>query len=138
MLREIEEETKTNIGILDNLAKSVPKLLDRQEVPIYIPHRMKLEVYQYIVQSGEIRLVNDISKQRLIRYVADLCSRFNDFVANTELLLATLLDKPNGLKLAHQRLNGLMEQAADDKKILSIWLKEIQGETPTKENRKKS
>jgi hypothetical protein len=135
MLREFEEETVTNIGILDSLVKAIPKSFDRQEIPVYIPHRMRLEVYRNIVQSGEIRLVNDISKQRLILYVADLCSRFNDFVDNTELLLAALLGKPNAVEIARRRLNGLTEQAVEDKEVLSQWLKELQRESPAKENK---
>ena len=138
MLREIEEEITINMLTLDNLVKGISESLARQEIPIHIPYRMRLEVFQYIVQSGEIRLITDIHKQTLIRYVAYVCSIFNDFIDNTEVILATLIGKPNALKLAHQRLDGLMEQAADDKKILSIWLKEIQGEALTKENRKKS
>ena len=135
MLREIEEEIVTNMGILDNLVKGVSESFDRQEVSVYIPHRMRLEVYQYIVQSGEIRLINDIGKQRLIRYMASLCSTFNDFIDNTELLLATLLGKPNAVEVARHRLKGLMEQAEQDKGILSKWLKELQGEALTKENK---
>ena len=138
MLREIEEAIVINMGILDNLVKGISESFVRQEVPVHIPHRMRLEVFQYIVQSGEIRLINDIHKQMLIRYVAYVCSIFNNFVDNTEVVLATLIGKPNAVKIAQQRLTGLMEQAAQDKEVLSIWLKKLQGEALTKENRKKS
>ena len=138
MLREIEEEIVLNMGILDNLVKGISESFSRQDVLVHIPHRMRLEVFQYIVQSGEIRLITDIHKQRLIRYVAYVCSIFNDFIDNTEVVLATLIGKPNAVKLAHQRLTGLMEQAVQDKEVLSIWLKELQGEALTKKNRKKS
>lgn len=138
MLREIEEEIVINMDSLDNLVKGISELVAKGDVPVYIPHRMKLEVFQYIVQSGEIRLISDIHKQRLIRYVAYVCNMFNGFIDNTEVVLVTLLGKPNAVKLAHQRLNGLMEQAVEDKRVLSIWLKELQGEALTKENRKKS
>ena len=138
MLQEIEEAIVTNMDILDLLVKGIPELLAKQEIPVHIPHRMRLEVFQYIVQSGEIRLITDIHKQTLIRYVAYVCSIFNDFIDNTEVVLATLIGKPNALKLAHQRLNGLMEQAAQNREVLSIWLKEIQGESLTKEDRRQS
>jgi len=138
MLREIEEEIVLNMGILDNLVKGISESFSRQDVLVHIPHRMRLEVFQYIVQSGEIRLITDIHKQTLIRHVAYVCSTFNDFIDNTEVVLAKMIGEPKALKIAHQRLNGLVKQAEDEKKVLSIMLKELQGEELTKENRKKS
>ena len=138
MLREIEEEIVINMALLDGLVKGISELVAKGDVPVHIPYRMKLEVFQYIVQSGEIRLINDIYKQRLIRHVADVCNTFNDFIDNTEVVLVTLLGKPNAVKLAHHRLNGLMEQAVENKVILSKWLKELQGKALTKENGKRS
>ena len=135
MLRDIGEEIAVNIQLLDDLVKGVSELVAKGDVPVYIPYRMKSEVSQYIVQSGEIRLINDIHKQRLIRYVAYVCNAFNNFINNTEVVLVTLLGKPNAVKLAHHRLTGLMEQAVQNKGILSGWLKELQGEALTKENK---
>jgi hypothetical protein len=129
MLREIEEEIVLNMDNLDDLVRGISELLAKQAIPIHIPFRMRLEASQYILQSGEIRLITDIHKQTLIRYVAYVCSIFNDFIDNTEVVLTTLIGKPNAVKLAHQRLNGLMEQAVEDKKVLSRWLKELQGES---------
>jgi len=135
LLREIEDEIVINMDSLDNLVRGISDLLDQQAIPVHIPHRMRLEVSQYVVQSGEIRLITDINKQRLIRYIAYVCNIFNDFIDNTEVVLTTLIGRPNAEKLARQRLTGLMEQAAEHKKVLSRWLKELQGESLTKESK---
>lgn len=74
MLREIEEEIRENVALLDSLVLKVSESLTQRNILLHIPHRMKLEVYQYIVESGEIRLINDIHKQRLIRSVGFSCS----------------------------------------------------------------
>jgi len=138
MLREIEEAIETNMDILDLLVKGIPESLARQEIPIYISYRMRLEVFQYIVQSGEIRLITDIHKQTLIHHVAYVCSTFNDFINNTEVVLARMIGEPKALKIADERLSGLVKQAEDEKNVLSIMLKVLQGETLTKENKEKS
>jgi len=138
MLQEIEEAIETNMDILDLLVRGMPKSLARQEIPIHIRCRMRLEVFQYIVQSGEIRLVTDIHKQTLIRHAAYVCSTFNDFIDNTAVVLAKMIGEPKASKIAHQRLNGFVKQAEDEKKVLSIMLKELQGEALANENRDKS
>lgn len=135
MLREIEEELVLNIDILDSLVEEIPKSLAKKEIAVLIPFRMRLEVLQYIVQSGEIRLITDIHKQEVIRCMAYLCSIFNDSVDHIEVVLATLIGKPNAAKLAHQWLTGLVERAVKAKELLSKWLKELQGESLTKENK---
>jgi len=134
MLQEIEEEIRMNIDIMDRLVLKVSKSLTQEDIPLHIPYRMKLEVYQYIVESGEIRLINDIHKQRLIRSVGFSCSRFNDGIDNTEVVFATLIGKENAVKEpALIRLKGIMKQAEDEKKLLLKWLKELQGEAPANE-----
>jgi len=133
MLQEIEEEILMNIHLYDEIVRTIPGLLAQGEIPLHLPYRMRLEVYQYIVKSGEIRLINDMHKQRLIRLTGHLCSTFNTFIDNTEDILVTLIGKQNAVKLAHIRLNGLMEQAEDEKKLVLQWLKELQGEAPANE-----
>lgn len=133
MLQEIEEEILINVHLFDYIVRTIPGLLAQGEIPVHIPYRMRLEVYQYIVGSGEIRLINDRHKQRLIRTAGFMCSTFNDFIDNTEAVLVTLIGKQNAVKLAQIRLNGLMEQAEEEKKLLLQWLKELQGEAPAYE-----
>ena len=133
MLQEIKEEILINIHLYDHIVRTIPGLLAQGNIPLYMPYRMRLEVYQYIVESGEIRLINDRHKQGLIRTAGSMCSTFNDFIDNTEVVLVTLIGKQNAVKLAQIRLNGLMEQAEDEKKLLLQWLKELQGEAPANE-----
>lgn len=134
MLQEIEEEILKNIDIMDRLVLKVQKSLTQRNIPLHIPYRMKLEVYQYIVESGEIRLINDIHKQRLIRSVGFSCSRFNDGLDNTEVVFATLIDKEDAVKEpALIRLEDIMQQAKVDKGFLLECLKELRGEAPTNE-----
>ena len=128
MLQEIEEEILININFMDELVQAISELLTQGEIPVHIPYRMRLEVYQYIVESGEIRLINDKHKRGLIRAVGYICSTFNTFIDNTEAILVTLIGKQNAVELAHIRLNGLMEQAEGEKKLLLQWLKELRGE----------
>ena len=94
MMQEIHEEIQLNIALLTGLIQAIPRELERGNVPMYIPHRLKLTVYQYVVESGEIRLLADFRKQRLIRVAASVGESFNRFIENTEMLLATFQFKP--------------------------------------------
>jgi len=134
MLREFEEEILLNIGMMEHLVQKVPEIWAQGNIPVHITYRMSLEVYQYIVESGEIRLIKDIHKQRLIRSVGISCSRFNNGIDNTEVVFATLIGKENAMRLAQIRLEGLIEQAKDEKKFLLECLKELRGKTPTRKN----
>ena len=133
MLQEIEEEILMNIGLMDHLVQKVPEVWAQGNFPVHIPYRMSLEIYQYIVESGEIRLIKDMYKQRLIRSVGFSCSKFNDGIDNTEVVFATLIGKENAVKLAQIRLEGLIQQAKDEKKFLLECLKELRGEAPANE-----
>ena len=133
MLQEIEEEILLNIGIMEHLVQNVPEVWAQGKFPVHIPYKMSLEVYQYIVQSGEIRLIKDIYKRRLIRSVGFSCSKFNDGIDNTEVVFATLIGKGNAEKLAQIRLEGLIQQAEDEKEFLLERLKELRGEAPANE-----
>lgn len=127
MLRDIKEEIMMNVAILDNIIRTTQQMRNEKRMVMFLTH-MREEVYQYIVASGEIRLINDMEKRSLIRSLGFLCSSFNHFLDNTELLLAlfgTLLPQPTALIRAEIRLKGLLEQAEDDKKQLQQWLKQL-------------
>jgi len=118
MSKELKEEILINIGMLDVLIKSVPRELKKGNVPALIPSKLKLQVYDYIIQSGDIRLFGDFSKQRKIRMIGYLCEHFNHFIDNTENILAILLLKPNSLGTAHHRLANFVESAKDTRKAI--------------------
>ena len=46
MMREIQEEIQFNIGLLDGLIRHVPEMWEKENAPVYIPQRMRLEFYQ--------------------------------------------------------------------------------------------
>ena len=126
MMEEIQEEIQLNIVLLDQFVKAVPKMLEEGNVPVYVPERMNLAVYNYVVSTGEIRLIDDIRKQRLIRYAAIAGETFNKFIDNTELLLAIFLLRSDGLVLSKHRLEGLIETAKDKRKYLQDTLNKLQ------------
>ncbi len=121
-LREMRDEIVDNINILTLFAEGVPKMMAEGNIPAFLPHRMNLPKYNYLTSSGELRLL-DADKQGWILVAGQASERFNDFIDNTELLLALTLGLPNGLKLATHRLEGLIEQA----KEIAKNLKEILG-----------
>jgi len=133
MMGEIQEEIQFNIALLGQLAKTAPEMLEEGHVPVYIAERMNLAVYNYVVSTGEIRLIDDIRKQRLIRYAAKVCETFNKFIDNTELLLAIFLLRSDGLVWAKHRLKGLIETAEDNRKYLEDILTKLQQSEPQEE-----
>ena len=143
LLKDLREEIGFNKGVLDALDKEIPQMYAKGEVMGYIPYRMKVEVCNYLVESGEIRLIKDWEKQGMIRAMKLLCSSFNDLIGNTEVLLLTLTGKgdavritePDALRLAKRRFDGLAEQARENKGILEKWRIQLQDEAPTKENK---
>lgn len=128
MMKEIQEEFQLNIALLHIFQKTTLGMLDNGNIPVYIPNRMRLAVYNYIVSSGEIRLIPSIRKQRLVRYSALICENFNKFVDNTEILLAIFLLKTDGLVWAKYRLERLTEQAEESARRLTEYLEKIKQE----------
>ena len=126
MMEEIQEEILFNIALLTGLMENTPKELERGNIPLYLPTRMRLAAYQYMVSSGEIRLLDDIRKQRLIRYAGVACETFNKFIDNTEALLAIFLSKPDGLVWAKYRIDRLLESADEKRKYLQDTLNKLQ------------
>ena len=124
MAREIHEEIALNINILAGFAEITPQMIGGGNIPLFLPHRMNLSMYRYLTSSGELRLL-DVSKQRWILVAGMHSERFNKFVDNTELLLATFLGLPDGLKYAIQRLEMLVEQAQETAKNLNKILENI-------------
>ena len=110
---------------------------EKGSVPMYIPHRMRVGVYQYLVSSGEMRLLADMRMQRLIHYSAVICEGFNKFVENTEILLAIFQFKPrdDALKLAKHRLVNLVEDAKESRDYLQDTLNKLQQSELSKEER---
>ena len=122
IVREINEEIAWNINILIDFSKIAPKMMAGGNIPLFIPHRMKLSWYNYLTSSGELRLL-DVSKQRWVLVAGSTYESFNKFVDNTELLLATFLQLPDGLNLARHRIEMLSEQAQESAKRLNEILK---------------
>jgi len=133
MLREIEEEIAINICILDTFISTAQQMMASSRVPVCLFSRMKMEVYQYIMTSGDIRLINDKHKRDLILSAGFVCSKFNEFVDNTESLLVMVINHPNGLHLAKIRLKGIIEQAEEDKRTLIKYHKQLQQQAPFEE-----
>ncbi len=126
IVREIHEEIALNINILVLLAENVPKMTTGQTIPAYIPYRMNLSVHRYLTSSGELRLL-DVSQQRWILSAGMISESHNQFISNTELLIATVIGLPNGLVLARARLEGLVTQALDNAKSLKEILGKLEG-----------
>ena len=55
MMREMEEEIVININLLKSLTEKAPEMLEGGRIPMFIPQRLKLEVYDYVVATGDIR-----------------------------------------------------------------------------------
>lgn len=135
MLQEIQEEIELNIAILITLIDSIPRELENRNIPHHLPCKLRLAVYEYIVKSGDIRLLADFGKRRLIRYSAVVSENFNSFIDNTERLLAIFLLKSDGLVWATYRLEKLVEQAKETKGYLQDTLNKLQLNKLSKERR---
>lgn len=125
MSDELKEEMMLNIAMLDNLIQSIPEQISSGTTPALIPYQMKLQVYNYIVKSGDIRLFKDFRKQRKIRYIAHLCEGFNHFVDNTENIVALLLLRENSLPIVNYRLSNLVDQAKSSRDAIYKLFSEI-------------
>lgn len=126
IVRETKDEIAVNINVLTQLVRDVSKMMVEGNMPIFIPHRMNLPKYSYLTYSGELRLL-DAGKQRWILVAGQISETFNNFIDNTELLLALTLGLPNGLKLATHRIEGLINQAKDNAKNLNKILGILEG-----------
>lgn len=125
MMQEIQEELQLNIAILSQLQKSMYEIFDKGHIPMEIS-RLRLVAHKYAISSGEIRLLTNIRKQRLIRYSSAVLDGHNKFVENTERLLATFLLKDDGLIWAKYRVDRLVELADDTRKYLQDALIKLQ------------
>lgn len=110
MMQEIQEELQLNIALLQTCIKVSYDVLDKQQIPLEMT-RVRLAALQYAISSGEIRLLSNIRKQRLIRYAMTICEEYNKFADNTERLLATFMLKDDGLIWAKYRVDKQVEQA---------------------------
>ena len=130
MLREINEEIAININILLQLTENIPKMLSGGNIPVFLPHRMQLSVYHYLVSSGELRLLN-ANKRMLIMVAGMNAESFNKFVENSESVLTVGmgLPQPQSLVVAKHRLHGLAEDAQDSAKTLNGILEKLKGES---------
>jgi len=124
-MQEIQEELQANITILSQFSKNILDVLASGRIPMVIT-RLELGAHQYAVTSGEIRVLSDIRKQRLIRYTASILERYNEFVDNTERLLATFVLKDDGLIWAKYRVDRQVELANDTIKCLQDTLNKLQ------------
>lgn len=124
IMQEIQEELQLDIGILVQL-RNLQQIFDGGNVPFKIS-RLRHSASNYALSSGEIRLISNIRKQRLVRYAATTCEVFNEFVDNTERLLAIFTLKDDGLTWAKYRIDRLIEHANDTKSVLEDYLSKLQ------------
>jgi hypothetical protein len=119
MIKALKEEIEMNLNLLANVHEGIEQSLKTGTIPVYIPQRLDLSVYNYAVASGDIRLIKDFDKQRLLRLIAYSCDVFNHFSENTEFLCGIFLMRNDGLKLSVYRLTKLRESAQDHNKIIA-------------------
>jgi hypothetical protein len=132
MMKEILEELQFDIALLMQLPENLRQALDSSNVPLKIS-RLRYSAANYAISSGEIRLTYNIRKQRLIRYIATVYETFNEFVDNTERLLAILVLKEDGLVWSRYRIDRLVEQATSTKALLEDYNTKLQREDLTDE-----
>ncbi len=124
MLREIRGEILRNVDTLSDCERSVPTMLAGGNIPVYLPHRMKILSYRHFVSSGELRLLDD-SRREWIELAGSHGESWNEFINNTEMLLVMMIQKPNAVMMARMRLGGLVEQAQANIASLRLILENI-------------
>ena len=127
LFKELKEEISFNIELLGQCVIDIQEELSKHIIPCFIPHRLKLSIYEYAVSSGDLRLLPGPQNKGLIINAAYIADSFNKFIENTEYLLGIFQLKPHdqALRLAHHRLNGLIEQGNDTRQTLINILEEI-------------
>ncbi|MBA7668306.1 hypothetical protein ES703_76416 [subsurface metagenome] len=125
LIQEICNEIEMNIGVLDTIVKGIRSNEESGSITMVLP-RLNLATYEYIIASGEIRLLNR-EAGRLFREASYLSECFNGFVTNTELLLAIshLKEQSAALFTATYRLSKLIEEAESKKSSLESYLNEL-------------
>lgn len=124
LMQEIQEELQLAIASLALMSKSLRQELDRDNIPMAIP-KLRHSTMNYAISSGNIRLIPNFRKQRLIRYAAATCELFNEGSKNTERLLATLILKSDGETWAKYQINKDIEQMSKTKVLLEDYLKNL-------------
>lgn len=127
MMQEIQEELQFDIALLAMMSTNLRQELDRDSMPMSIP-KLRHSAINYAISSGNIRLIPNFRKQRLVRYAAAACELFNEMSKNTERLLATLILKSDGETWAKYRINKDIEQMSATKRLLEHYLTTIQRE----------
>ncbi len=119
ILAEIKEEITVNMELLNVSNTSIQKMLLQGNIPVALPARLRISVYNYATNSGELRLLSKEIRKNL-SYVAYLTESTNKFIENTEVLLALWQLKPQdqALRLAHLRLQNLCDEMNDKRNAL--------------------
>jgi len=127
LMQEILEELQFDIALLVNLPRNLRQVLDSGNVPLKLS-RLTYSASSYALASGEVRLIPNLRKRRLVRLTSAACERFNEFIDNTERLLAIFTLKDDGLTWSVYRIDRLIEQADATKSLLEDYLGKLQGE----------
>ncbi|MBM3142378.1 MAG: hypothetical protein FJ005_04950 [Chloroflexi bacterium] len=124
--KEIIEEIEENIGVLSLFANLIEKNLQAGNIPV-LGQKLNISARHYSITSGELRLINNSDQRELIRNSVYICENFNDFVENTELLLAMINLKEHfqALSQATYRLNQLKEHARETATYLRNIVEEL-------------
>jgi len=128
MTREIVEEAKFNIIVLNQMLDYVEKALkafDGGDVPLYFP-RLRTSASNYAISSGNVRLLKSRRKQLLVRYMNEMYERENCFAENTELIFAILLLRKDSRDLVYHRLTRIPEGIRQTISVLTDLLNKFQ------------
>jgi hypothetical protein len=125
LMKELLEELKFNINILDQQRKGLIEMINNHTVPLFIPKLSNIAA-KFAVTSGEVRLCGNFDKQRIVRLIVDLYDRHNAFSENTENVLIRVFGLPNANQIAALRLKGEIENWYEHEKVLLMWLKQLE------------
>jgi hypothetical protein len=121
---EVALELLFNVRWLRALREKTPKsakeAINEENVRLFVPERALTSACRYAVESGEIRLLSDYSKQEAIRNSLEACEIFNATAEKTDLMVCLFLLKPDGIESAIHRVESVAESATQ----LANFLKE--------------
>jgi len=124
MMREIFEEIQLNTGVLSLTVGSIQKALGGIDIPLFFP-KLKHSASSYAVSSGEVRIIKNIRKRRIVGYLSLLCESHNHFAENTERILALLLLRKDSIDLVRIRLDGFLKETNEKKLAIEDFQKKL-------------
>ncbi len=125
MTREIVEEAKFNILVLNSTQDFVKKRFDGGDIPHFFP-RLRTSASSYAISSGNVRLLKTRRKQLIVRYMNEIYESQNRFNENTELLFAILLLRNDGRTWVDYRLTRIAEGYSQSISLLIDLLNKFQ------------